>query len=124
VNVDIVDRARLHHVSTAQQLQETHIDPDSPDAGEYWRVGPRRGADANVPEVHGSVQDVVAELVGAELDLFSSEEHYHLIHDVATCRRSVDRDQRDDDERADDASKNSGSPKEPAPASRVIPGFS
>ena len=105
----------MHDVSATQQLQKTEVDAESPDRGKRRRIRPCGRADADVSEVHRCVQDVVAELVGAELDLLAGEQCDDLVDKVATRRGCVDRDQRNDDQRAEDAAENSEASEDSTP---------
>ena len=66
---------------------------------------------------------VVAELVGAELDLLAGKQRDDLVDEVAACGRRVDRDQRNDDQGADDRACDSEASKDATPPRRAVGRF-
>jgi hypothetical protein len=123
VDIDVVHGARLHDIATSQQLKKTEIDVNSTERGKYRCIRPAGGADANVPQVDRRTQHVVAELVGAELDLLTREEGDCLVPDISAGRWGVNGGERDDDQRADNSRDDSKPTKNP-PAPRMQRGLS
>src|SRR5262245_31220152 len=111
VDVDVFHTARLHDVATAQQLKQTHVDAQPSDRREDRRIGPCGRADANVPQVERGAEQVVAKLVGTELNLLTSQQSDDLLCRKASGGWSVNRDERQDGDDAEDAPEGSKTTK-------------